>query len=66
MRSRDQESANKRLYDELLKQMHGSSYEAFTKSQLDPVIGDIVEDNLGIESESTVLVSYSTVLVSYI
>ncbi|CAL9246129.1 unnamed protein product [Arabidopsis halleri] len=34
--------------------MHGSSYIR----SLHKVIGDIVEDNLGIESESTVLVSY--------
>ncbi|CAA7060504.1 unnamed protein product [Microthlaspi erraticum] len=60
MKSKDQESANKRLYDEIissdlckvLKQMHGSSYEAFMKSKLIPVIGDIGEANLGIESET--------------
>ncbi|CAL9246131.1 unnamed protein product [Arabidopsis halleri] len=59
MRSKDQDSANKRLYDEiissdlfkLLKQMHGSSYEVFMKRKLIPVIGDIGETNLGIESE---------------
>ncbi|ESQ44412.1 hypothetical protein EUTSA_v10005887mg [Eutrema salsugineum] len=59
MKSKDQESANKRLYDEIissdlfkvLKQMHGTSYEAFMKSKLVPVIGDIREDNLGTESE---------------
>ncbi|KAL0848220.1 hypothetical protein Bca101_021467 [Brassica carinata] len=55
----DQEFANKRLSDEiissdlfkLLKQMHGSSYEAFMKSKLIPVVGDIGEDNVGIESQ---------------
>ncbi|CAL9246130.1 unnamed protein product [Arabidopsis halleri] len=65
MRSKDQESANKRLYDEiissdlfkLLKQTHGSSYEAFMKSKLLPVIGDIGEDNLGIESEIAEMIS---------
>lgn len=31
--------------------MHGSSYEVFMKSKLIPVIGDIGETNLGIESE---------------
>ncbi|XP_023639214.1 fatty acyl-CoA reductase 6, chloroplastic [Capsella rubella] len=59
MRSKNQESAEKTLCDEiissdlfkLLKQMHGSSYEAFMKSKLIPVIGDIGEDNLGMESE---------------
>ncbi|KAF8102069.1 hypothetical protein N665_0201s0358 [Sinapis alba] len=59
MKSEDHESANKRLYDEiissnlfkLLKQMHGSSYEAFMKSKLIPVVGDIGEDNLGIGSQ---------------
>ncbi|XP_010427501.1 PREDICTED: fatty acyl-CoA reductase 6, chloroplastic-like [Camelina sativa] len=59
IRSKDQESASKRLCDEiissdlfkLLKKMHGSSYEAFMKSKLIPVIGDIGEDNLGIEPE---------------
>ncbi|XP_010427505.1 PREDICTED: fatty acyl-CoA reductase 6, chloroplastic-like [Camelina sativa] len=65
MRSKDQESANKRLYDEiissdlfkLLKQMHGSSYEAFMKSKLIPVIGDIGEDNLGIEPDIADMIS---------
>ncbi|KAG7565945.1 Fatty acyl-CoA reductase C-terminal [Arabidopsis suecica] len=65
MRSKDQESANKRLYDEIissdlfkfLKQTHGSSYEAFMKSKLIPVIGDIGEDNLGIESEIAEMIS---------
>uniref|UniRef100_M4DDV8 Fatty acyl-CoA reductase n=1 Tax=Brassica campestris TaxID=3711 RepID=M4DDV8_BRACM len=60
MKSKDQESANKRLYDEiissdlfkLLKQMHGSSYEAFMKSKLIPVTGDIGEENLGMDSET--------------
>ncbi|XP_048633893.1 fatty acyl-CoA reductase 6, chloroplastic-like isoform X2 [Brassica napus] len=60
LKSKDEESANKRLYDEiissdlfkLLKQMHGSSYEAFMKSKLIPVIGDIGEENLGIDSET--------------
>ncbi|CAH8360440.1 unnamed protein product [Eruca vesicaria subsp. sativa] len=59
IKSEDQESANKRLYDEIissdlfktLKQMHGSSYEAFMKSKLIPVVGDIGEDNLGIKSQ---------------
>ncbi|CAA7060505.1 unnamed protein product [Microthlaspi erraticum] len=59
IKSKDQESANKRLYDEIisselfkvLKQMHGSSYEAFMKSKLIPVTGDIGEDNLGIKPE---------------
>ncbi|KAF3495038.1 hypothetical protein DY000_02056410 [Brassica cretica] len=58
MKTQDQESANKRLYDEiissdlfrLIKQTHGSSYEAFMKSKLIPVVGDIGEDNLGIKS----------------
>ncbi|XP_010427503.1 PREDICTED: fatty acyl-CoA reductase 6, chloroplastic-like [Camelina sativa] len=65
MRSKDQESANKRLYFEiirsdlfkLLKQMHGSSYETFMKSKLIPVIGDIGEDNLGIEPEIADMIS---------
>nr|VDC62797.1 unnamed protein product [Brassica rapa] len=59
MKTGDQESANKRLYDEiissdlfrLIKQTHGSSYEAFMKSKLIPVVGDIGEDNLGIKSQ---------------
>ncbi|XP_009104015.1 fatty acyl-CoA reductase 6, chloroplastic isoform X1 [Brassica rapa] len=59
IKSKDQESANKRLYDEIitsdlfnhLKQMHGRSYEEFMKSKLIPIIGDIGEDNLGIGSE---------------
>nr|VDD57582.1 unnamed protein product [Brassica oleracea] len=59
MKTQDQESANKRLYDEiissdlfrLIKQTHGSSYEAFMKSKLIPVVGDIGEDNLGIKSQ---------------
>ncbi|CAA7060508.1 unnamed protein product [Microthlaspi erraticum] len=61
IKSKDQESANKRLYDEIissdlfkhLKQMHGSSYEDFMKSKLIPVIGDIGAENLGIESETS-------------
>ncbi|CAH2063950.1 unnamed protein product [Thlaspi arvense] len=65
MKSKDQESANKKLYDEiissdlfkLLKQKHGSSYEAFMKSKLIPVMGDIGEDNLGIESEIAAKIS---------
>ncbi|EFH54361.1 hypothetical protein ARALYDRAFT_324181 [Arabidopsis lyrata subsp. lyrata] len=68
MRSKDQESANKRPYDEiissdlfkLLKQTHGSSYEAFMKSKLIPGIGDIGEDNLGIESEIAEMISEET------
>ncbi|VVB05912.1 unnamed protein product [Arabis nemorensis] len=60
MNSKDQESANQRLFDEiissdlfkLLKQTHESSYENFMKSKLIPVIGNIGEDNLGIESET--------------
>ncbi|KAL0668746.1 hypothetical protein Bca4012_031450 [Brassica carinata] len=36
----------------LLKQMHGSSYEAFMKSKLIPVTGDIGEENLGMDSET--------------
>jgi len=41
----------------LLKQMHGSSYEAFMKRKLIPVIGDIEEDNLGIKSEIANMIS---------
>ncbi|CAN7056994.1 unnamed protein product [Brassica rapa subsp. trilocularis] len=60
LKSKDEDSANKRLYDEiissdlfkLLKHMHGSSYEAFMKNKLIPVIGDIGEENLGIDSET--------------
>ncbi|KAH0884750.1 hypothetical protein HID58_060846, partial [Brassica napus] len=60
LKSKDEESANKRLYDEIIssdlfklqKQMHGSSYEAFMKSKLIPVIGDIGEENLGIDVET--------------
>ncbi|XP_048593002.1 fatty acyl-CoA reductase 6, chloroplastic-like isoform X4 [Brassica napus] len=59
IKSKDQESANKRLYDEIissdlfshLKQMHGRSYEEFMKSKLIPIIGEIGEENLGIGSE---------------
>uniref|UniRef100_A0A0D3DTP9 Fatty acyl-CoA reductase n=2 Tax=Brassica oleracea var. oleracea TaxID=109376 RepID=A0A0D3DTP9_BRAOL len=59
MKTEHQESANKRLYDEiissdlfrLIKQTHGSSYEALMKSKLIPVVGDIGEDNLGIKSQ---------------
>lgn len=40
-----------------LKQMHGSSYEAFMKSKLIPILGDIGEDNLGIESEISAKIS---------
>ncbi|WZZ17712.1 hypothetical protein YC2023_110801 [Brassica napus] len=65
IKSADQESANRRLYDEiissdlfkLLKKMHGSSYEAFMKSKLIPVTGDIGEDNLGIESVTAAKIS---------
>ncbi|KAF8102068.1 hypothetical protein N665_0201s0357 [Sinapis alba] len=65
IKSEDQESANKRLYDEiitsdlfkLLKKVHGSSYEAFMKSKLIPVIGDIGEDNLGMESVTAAKIS---------
>ncbi|KAF8104280.1 hypothetical protein N665_0175s0009 [Sinapis alba] len=60
MKSKDQESANKRLYDEiissdlfkLLKQMHGRSYETFMKRKLIPITGDIGEENLGMSSET--------------
>lgn len=92
MKSKDQELANKRLYDEVyilissliftlflfhlpsfsfflcvslwstqiirsdlfkvLKQIHGTSYEDFMKSKLIPVLGDIGEENLGIEYET--------------
>ncbi|CAH8363383.1 unnamed protein product [Eruca vesicaria subsp. sativa] len=60
VKSKNQESANKRLYDEIissdlfkvLKQMHGRSYEAFMKSKLVPIIGDIGEENLGMNSEA--------------
>ncbi|CAH8363386.1 unnamed protein product [Eruca vesicaria subsp. sativa] len=60
IKSNNQESANKRLYDEIissdlfkvLKQMHGSSYEAFMKNKLIPIIGDIGEENLGMNSEA--------------
>ncbi|KAJ0246810.1 Fatty acyl-CoA reductase 6 [Hirschfeldia incana] len=65
IKSDDQESANKRLYDEiitsdlfkLLKKNHGSSYEAFMKSKLIPVIGDIGEENLGMESATAAKIS---------
>ncbi|KAF8114728.1 hypothetical protein N665_0034s0067 [Sinapis alba] len=65
IKSKDQESANKRLYDEIissdlfnhLKKMHGSSYEAFMNSKLIPILGDIGEDNLGIESEIAAKIS---------
>ncbi|KAL1191508.1 Fatty acyl-CoA reductase 6 [Cardamine amara subsp. amara] len=65
MRSNDQKSANQRLYDDiissdlfkLLKQMHGCSYEAFMKTKLIPVIGDLGKDNLGIESEIADMIS---------
>ncbi|KAL0805603.1 hypothetical protein Bca101_098094 [Brassica carinata] len=53
----DQESANKRLYDELLKQIHGSSYEDFMKSKLIPVLGDIAQENLGFDSEIAAKIS---------
>ncbi|CAA7060502.1 unnamed protein product [Microthlaspi erraticum] len=65
MKSKDQESAGKRLNDEivssdlfkLLKQMHGSSYEDFMKSKLIPVVGDMGEENLGIEAETAEKIS---------
>ncbi|XP_048616817.1 fatty acyl-CoA reductase 6, chloroplastic-like isoform X2 [Brassica napus] len=65
IKSKDQESANKRLYDEIissdlfnhLKQMHGRSYEEFMKSKLIPIIGDIGEDNLGVGSEIATKIS---------
>ncbi|KAG2324913.1 hypothetical protein Bca4012_039405 [Brassica carinata] len=65
IKSKDQESANKRLYDEIissdlfnhLKQIHGSSYEAFMKSKLIPILGDIGEDNLGIGSDIAAKIS---------
>ncbi|CAL9245693.1 unnamed protein product [Arabidopsis halleri] len=62
----DQEAAKKRLYDEqiirsdilkLLKQRHGKSYDAFLKSKLIPVVGDIAEDNLGMDSETSLKIS---------
>ncbi|RID54388.1 hypothetical protein BRARA_G01715 [Brassica rapa] len=65
IKSKDQESANKRLYDEIissdlfnhLKQTHGRSYEEFMKSKLIPIIGEIGEDNLGIGSEISAKIS---------
>ncbi|CAH8353179.1 unnamed protein product [Eruca vesicaria subsp. sativa] len=65
IKANDQESANKRLYDEiissdlfkLLKQIHGSSYEDFMKSKLIPVIGDIAQENLGFDSEIAAMIS---------
>ncbi|XP_048615738.1 fatty acyl-CoA reductase 6, chloroplastic-like [Brassica napus] len=65
IKANDQESANKRLYDEiissdlfkLLKQIHGSSYEDFMKSKLIPVLGDIAQENLGFDSEIAAKIS---------
>ncbi|CAA7060503.1 unnamed protein product [Microthlaspi erraticum] len=65
MKSKDQDSANKRLYDEiisselfkLLKEMHGSFYEDFMKRKLIPVVGDMGEENLGIASETAEKIS---------
>ena len=41
----------------LLKKIHGSSYEAFMKSKLIPVTGDIGEDNLVIKSVTAAKIS---------
>ncbi|CAH8359616.1 unnamed protein product [Eruca vesicaria subsp. sativa] len=65
IKSKDQESANKRLYDEIissdlfnhLKQIHGSSYEAFMNRKLIPILGNIGEDNLGIGSDIAAKIS---------
>ncbi|KAF3525929.1 hypothetical protein F2Q69_00049202 [Brassica cretica] len=57
IKANDQESANKRLYDELLKQIHGSYYEDFMKSKLIPVLGDIAQENLGFDSEIAAKIS---------
>ncbi|XP_010559061.1 PREDICTED: fatty acyl-CoA reductase 6, chloroplastic-like [Tarenaya hassleriana] len=60
MKADDQQAARKRLHDEiinsdlfeLLKQTHGDSYEAFMTSKLIPVVGDISQNNLGMDSET--------------
>ncbi|KAG7566357.1 Male sterility NAD-binding [Arabidopsis suecica] len=41
----------------LLKQRHGKSSDAFLKSKLIPVVGDIAEDNLGMDSETSLKIS---------
>ncbi|XP_010559064.1 PREDICTED: fatty acyl-CoA reductase 6, chloroplastic-like [Tarenaya hassleriana] len=56
----DQEAARKRLHDEiinsdlfeLLKRTHGNSYEAFMTSKLIPIVGDISQNNLGMDPET--------------
>ncbi|XP_010544518.1 PREDICTED: fatty acyl-CoA reductase 6, chloroplastic-like [Tarenaya hassleriana] len=60
MKAKDQEATKKRLYDEiinsdlfeLLKQTHQNSYEAFMTSKLIPVVGDISQNNLGMDPET--------------
>ncbi|CAA0387568.1 unnamed protein product [Arabidopsis thaliana] len=41
----------------LLKQRHGKSYDTFLKSKLLPVVEDIAEDNLGVDSETSLKIS---------
>ncbi|XP_010559060.1 PREDICTED: fatty acyl-CoA reductase 6, chloroplastic-like [Tarenaya hassleriana] len=65
MKADDQEAARKRLHDEivnsglfeLLKQTHGNSYEAFMTSKLIPIVGDISQNNLGMDPETADMIS---------
>ncbi|PHU06733.1 hypothetical protein BC332_23222 [Capsicum chinense] len=58
IRSKDKEAAFDRLTSEIiesklfkcLKEMHGESYELFIKSKLVPIVGNIHEPNLGMDS----------------
>ncbi|KAH0632662.1 hypothetical protein KY284_035448 [Solanum tuberosum] len=58
VRAKDKEAAFDRLTTEIiestlfkcLKEMHGESYESFIRSKLIPVVGNIHEPNLGMDS----------------
>ncbi|KAF3655409.1 putative fatty acyl-CoA reductase 2-like [Capsicum annuum] len=58
MRAKDKKAAFDRLTSEIiesklfkcLKEMHGESYESFIRSKLVPIVGNIDEPNLGMDS----------------
>ncbi|XAR54294.1 Long-chain-fatty-acyl-CoA reductase [Bertholletia excelsa] len=58
IKAKDREEAVERLKTEImnselfkcLKQIHGKSYDAFLLSKLVPVVGDVADTNLGMES----------------
>ncbi|KAL7127984.1 hypothetical protein ABFS83_14G285300 [Erythranthe nasuta] len=60
IKAKDKEAAFHRLTNEIidsdlfkcLKEEHGESYEAFVREKLIPVVGDICEPNMGLDSDS--------------